>query len=62
MVGRSRPYSPYTFFAGHKPAIRSTEEILAPERGARLVNCGVTAVSESETWVTAAEWLQGKAP
>ncbi len=40
--------------------IRSTERILIPERGAGLGNTfGVTEVSESETWVTTAEWMQG---
>lgn len=38
--------------------IRATERVLVPERGARLGNFGVTDVSPSETWVTAAEWMQ----
>jgi hypothetical protein len=38
--------------------IRDTERILVPERGARLGNFGVTEVSENETWVTVAEWMQ----
>jgi hypothetical protein len=38
--------------------IRATERVLVPERGARLGNFGVTAVSPEETWVTAAEWMQ----
>jgi hypothetical protein len=38
--------------------IRATEQILVPERGARLGNFGVTDVSPSETWVTVAEWMQ----
>lgn len=42
--------------------IRSTEQILVPEKGARLGNFGVTEISEDETWVTAAEWMQGPAP
>jgi hypothetical protein len=34
--------------------------VLIPERGAGLGNCyGVTEVSENETWVTTAEWMQG---
>lgn len=41
---------------------RSTERILVPERGARLGNFGVTVVSPEETWVTVAEWMQGKPP
>lgn len=40
--------------------IRKTEQILVPERGARLGNFGVTAVSPYETWVTVAEWMQPK--
>ncbi|WP_439481481.1 exo-alpha-sialidase [Cyclobacterium plantarum] len=38
--------------------IRHTERILVPERGARLGNFGVTAVSPDETWVTVSEWMQ----
>jgi hypothetical protein len=38
--------------------IRETEQILVPERGARLGNFGITDVSEHETWVTVAEWMQ----
>lgn len=38
--------------------IRETEQILVPERGARLGNFGVCEVSPKETWVTAAEWMQ----
>ncbi len=40
--------------------IRETEQVLVPERGARLGNFGVTDVSENETWVTVAEWMQPK--
>lgn len=39
--------------------IRATERVLVPEKGARLGNFGVTSVGENETWVTAAEWMQG---
>jgi hypothetical protein len=42
--------------------IRSTEQILVPERGARLGNFAVTEVSDRETWVTVAEWMQTKGP
>lgn len=42
--------------------IRSTEQILVPEKGARLGNFGVTEISDYETWVTAAEWMQGPGP
>jgi predicted GH43/DUF377 family glycosyl hydrolase len=38
--------------------IRRTERVLVPERGARLGNFGVTEVSDRETWVTVAEWMQ----
>ncbi len=40
--------------------LRHTEQILVPERGARLGNFGVTEVSRDETWVTVAEWMQPK--
>ena len=40
--------------------IRDTEQILVPERGARLGNFGVTEVSPDETWVTVTEWMQPK--
>ena len=42
--------------------IRQTEQILVPERGARLGNFGVTQVNENETWVTVAEWMQTWGP
>jgi hypothetical protein len=38
--------------------IRETEQILIPERGARLGNFGVTSISANETWVSVAEWMQ----
>jgi hypothetical protein len=38
--------------------IRETEQVLVPERGARLGNFGVTDISPQETWVTVAEWMQ----
>ena len=38
--------------------IRSSEQILVPEFGARLGNFGVTEVSENETWVNVTEWMQ----
>ncbi len=38
--------------------IRETEQILVPERGARLGNFGVTNISPNETWVTVSEWMQ----
>ncbi|MCF7786973.1 MAG: glycoside hydrolase [Prosthecobacter sp.] len=48
-----------------KPSLtvkRETERILVPERGARLGNFGVCEVSENETWVTVAEWMQKNGP
>jgi hypothetical protein len=42
--------------------IRNTERVLVPERGARLGNFAVTEVSEHETWVTVAEWMQTWGP
>ena len=38
--------------------IRQTEQILVPERGARLGNFGVVDISPNETWVTVTEWMQ----
>lgn len=38
--------------------IRATEQILVPERGARLGNFGVTHISPEESWVTVSEWMQ----
>ncbi len=38
--------------------IRASERELVPERGARLGNFAITKVSEAETWVTVAEWMQ----
>ena len=44
--------------------IRATERIAVPQRGAALGNFGVAAISDRETWVTAAEemagWLKSK--
>lgn len=42
--------------------IRSTECILVPERGVRLGNFAITEVSDKETWVTVAEWMQNTPP
>lgn len=38
--------------------IRDTEQVLVPERGARLGNFGVVDVGPGETWVTVTEWMQ----
>jgi hypothetical protein len=42
--------------------IRSTEQILVPEKGARMGNFGVTEISPNETWVTVTEWMQAPGP
>jgi hypothetical protein len=42
--------------------IRATEQVIVPEKGARLGNFGVVEVSEKETWVTVAEWMQTNPP
>ena len=42
--------------------IRASEQILVPEKGARMGNFGVTEISANETWVTVTEWMQGPAP
>ncbi len=38
--------------------IRSSEQVLVPENGARLGNFGVVDISPDETWVTVTEWMQ----
>lgn len=42
--------------------LRATEQVLIPEKGARLGNFGGTEVNEHETWVTVAEWMQTTPP
>lgn len=42
--------------------IRKTEQVLVPERGARLGNFGVTEVNANESWVTVTEWMQTWGP
>ncbi len=42
--------------------LRDTEQILIPEHGARLGNFGVAHVSDRESWVSVAEWMQTTAP
>lgn len=42
--------------------IRDSERVLVPEKGARMGNFGVTAISEDETWVTVTEWMQAPGP
>ena len=41
---------------------RETEKVLVPQRGARLGNFAVCEVSDKETWVTVAEWMQKNGP
>lgn len=38
--------------------IRASEREILPEKGARYGNFGVVNVSENETWITEAEWMQ----
>lgn len=45
---------------GNLCVLRDTEQILVPERGARLGNFGVTDIGSHETWVTVSEWMQPK--
>jgi lysophospholipase L1-like esterase len=42
--------------------IRATEAVIVPERGARLGNFAIAEVSEEETWITVAEWMQKNSP
>jgi len=42
--------------------IRETEKVLVPNRGAGLGNFGVTRVSDTESWVVVAEWMQTHGP
>jgi len=42
--------------------IRASEQVLVPEKGARLGNFGVTQFSKNETWITATEWMQTIGP
>jgi hypothetical protein len=42
--------------------IRETEQILVPNRGARLGNFGITQISNTESWVIVSEWMQTHGP
>ena len=42
--------------------IKSTEVILVPELGARLGNFNITDVSDTESWLVTAEWMQTWGP
>ena len=38
--------------------LRHEEYVLVPEKGAKLGNFGVEHVSDTESWITATEWMQ----
>jgi hypothetical protein len=40
--------------------IRETEQVVIPERGARLGNFGCLQVAADEAWVVASEWMQNE--
>ncbi|MCK5803196.1 MAG: exo-alpha-sialidase [Lentisphaeria bacterium] len=42
--------------------IRETEQVVLPERGARLGNFGTVDVSDDEGWVVVSEWMQTNPP
>ena len=42
--------------------IRSTEQILMPERGVMLGNFGAATITANESWVTDAEFITGEKP
>lgn len=42
-------------------AIRTTEQVVIPERGAQMGNFGVNRISDEEWWVTVSEGMWGKA-
>jgi len=42
--------------------LRASEQIVVPEKGARLGNFGVTYVSDRESWVVVSEWMQTNPP
>ena len=42
--------------------VRSSEQVLVTEHGARLGNFGVTEVDANESWVTVTEWMQAPGP
>jgi hypothetical protein len=39
--------------------IKDSEQVVIPQRGARLGNFGVTPISDTESWVVVSEWMQG---
>lgn len=42
--------------------VRDTEQIVVPQRGARLGNFGIAQVNDNEAWVVVSEWMQTKEP
>lgn len=42
--------------------LRASEQVVVPEKGARLGNFGVTHVNERESWVVVSEWMQTNPP
>jgi len=42
--------------------IRETEQVVIPERGARIGNFNTAAVSADESWVVVSEWMQTNPP
>lgn len=42
--------------------IRTTEQVLMPERGVMLGNFGASAITQNESWVTDAEYMVGDKP
>ena len=42
--------------------VRETEQVLVPERGARLGNFGVAQINDHESWIIVAEWMQTTPP
>lgn len=42
--------------------IRTTEQVLMPERGVMLGNFGASAITKNESWVTDAEYMVGDKP
>ncbi|MCF7853570.1 MAG: hypothetical protein K9N51_02135 [Candidatus Pacebacteria bacterium] len=45
---------------GTLTAIRDSEQIVFPEKGARMGNFDVANVTDDEAWVVTGEWLEGK--
>ena len=41
---------------------RATEQIVFPEKGARMGNFCVTNVTSNESWIVTGEWLEGTFP